>query len=143
MSRQDVSPAYTQEGRRDGIGRIPDGIVPAFFREVDGQLLVETDSSLATHSWELFNGRRIIVPYRADSTMMLGNALTLLGALRVPISSLLLSYTPEEVWAEFVPVSSRASSGCFTEALDDEEFIGSFSDYVHSRTAAATYTESV
>ena len=66
MARLDVSPTYTHAARRDGVGRRDVGLANAFFMLVDGMLHVVTDPDDATHSWELFNGYRIIAPYRAD-----------------------------------------------------------------------------
>lgn len=113
MGRLDVGTVYTQNARREGVGTVLD-LDDAYFQEVDGVLQVTTDPALATHSWELFDGRRIIVPYRSDSTMVLGRTGTQLGVVRVPASELMLHYTPGEEWAEF-PVSYSGSSRLYME----------------------------
>lgn len=143
MARRDVGTVYTQDARKDAVGTV----LPfdqAYFRMVDGRLQVVTDPALATHSWELFNGRRIIVPYRSDSIMVLGAGGTELGVIRVPASSLLLTYAPGEEWAEFPVALSRGSVGLFTDSLDPAVFVDTLggSAITESRGSVGLYTAS-
>lgn len=85
-TRLDVSPVYTAPSRREGRGRVPEGIEGAYFVMVDGALEVTTDPDEATHSFvRKSDGAMEVAAYRSDSTMILGEGRTVLAPVRVPL----------------------------------------------------------